>query len=67
LKADHHEPAVGGKHVDVAAQVAGAHVVEHDVRSTAAGGISRRGHEVVVAVVDRKVGTELAAALELGR
>ena len=64
LQADHHQPAVGVQRGEVARQVLRAHVVEHHV------GAASRLHdlnEVLVAVVDRGVGTELAAQVELGR
>ena len=51
-----------GEHVDVAGEVLGADVVEHDVGAAAAGLLAQLGDEVLVAVVDGDVSTEFAAA-----
>ena len=66
LHADGDQPAVGGEDVDIAGQVLRAHVVEDDVGTVAVGLVAQPLDEVLLAVVDRDVGAELAAALELG-
>jgi cysteine desulfurase family protein (TIGR01976 family) len=59
LQADDHEAAADGQDVDVAGQVARPHVVEHDVGAGTARHLADDGDEVLVAVQDRPLRTEL--------